>query len=98
LCPQYCAGDLFEFDSPNLSRKTYRSVGASKFVNMPRVIKHPDLRRSEILDQAIALFLSRGYDTTSLNDIIAEAGISKGAFYHYFPSKEALIAALEHFN
>jgi AcrR family transcriptional regulator len=61
---------------------------------MPRVIKHPDLRRSEILDQAFAMFLSRGHDNTSLNDIIAEAGISKGAFYHYFPSKEALLAAL----
>ena len=61
---------------------------------MPRVIKHPDLRRSEILDQAFALFLSRGHDNTSLNDIIAEAGISKGAFYHYFPSKEALLTAL----
>jgi AcrR family transcriptional regulator len=61
---------------------------------MPRVIKHPDLRRSEILNQALALFLSRGYDNVSLNDIIADAGISKGVFYHYFLSKEALLAAL----
>lgn len=61
---------------------------------MPRVIKHPDLRRSEILNQALALFLSRGYDQVSLNDIIADAGISKGVFYHYFLSKEALLAAL----
>lgn len=61
---------------------------------MPRVIKHPDLRRSEILDQALAFFVSRGYDNTSLNDLIAEAGISKGAFYYYFPSKEALVVAL----
>jgi AcrR family transcriptional regulator len=61
---------------------------------MPRVIKHPELRRLEILDQALALFCSRGYDNASLNDLIAEAGISKGAFYHYFPSKEALVAAL----
>ena len=61
---------------------------------MPRVIKHPDLRRSEILSQALALFLSRGYDNVSLNDIIADAGISKGVFYHYFLSKEALLAAL----
>ena len=61
---------------------------------MPRVIKHPDLRRSEILNQALALFLSRGYDNVSLNDIIANAGISKGVFYHYFLSKEALLAAL----
>ena len=61
---------------------------------MPRIIKHPDLRRSEILSQALALFLSRGYDNVSLNDIIADAGISKGVFYHYFLSKEALLAAL----
>lgn len=61
---------------------------------MPRLTKHPDLRRAEILDQALALFLSRGYDHVSLNDIIAEAGISKGVFYHYFLSKEALLVAL----
>jgi AcrR family transcriptional regulator len=61
---------------------------------MPRVNKPPDLRRSEILNQSLALFLSRGYDNVSLNDIIADAGISKGVFYHYFLSKEALLAAL----
>ena len=61
---------------------------------MPRVIKHPELRREELLDHAQALFLTRGYDKASLNDVIASAGISKGAFYHYFPSKEALLEAL----
>ena len=61
---------------------------------MPRVVKHPDLRRSEILNHALALLLSRGYDNVSLNDIITDAGISKGVFYHYFLSKEALLAAL----
>jgi AcrR family transcriptional regulator len=61
---------------------------------MPRVIKHPDVRRAEMLDRALALFLRHGYDNISLNDVIADAGISKGAFYHWFPSKDALIAAL----
>jgi AcrR family transcriptional regulator len=61
---------------------------------MPRVIKHPDVRRSEFLDHAQALFLRRGYENTSLNDVIAESGASKGAFYHYYPSKEALLEAL----
>jgi AcrR family transcriptional regulator len=61
---------------------------------MPRVIKHPDIRRAEMLDRALALFLQHGYDNISLNDLIAHAGISKGAFYHWFPSKDALIAAL----
>ncbi|MBV8788159.1 MAG: TetR/AcrR family transcriptional regulator, partial [Mycobacterium sp.] len=61
---------------------------------MPRVVKHPDVRRAEILDRATELFLRRGYDNVSLNDLIADAGVSKGAFYHWFPSKEALITAL----
>jgi TetR/AcrR family transcriptional regulator, cholesterol catabolism regulator len=61
---------------------------------MPRVIKHPDVRRAELLDRALALFLQRGYDKVSLNDLIADARVSKGAFYHWFPSKDALIAAL----
>lgn len=64
------------------------------FVIMPRVIKHPEVRRAEFLDHAEALFLSNGYDSVSLNDVIAAAGASKGAFYHWFPSKEALLEAL----
>ena len=61
---------------------------------MPRVVKHPDIRRAELLDRAAALFIQHGYDNVSLNDLIADAGVSKGAFYHWFPSKDALIAAL----
>jgi AcrR family transcriptional regulator len=61
---------------------------------MPRVIKHPDIRRAELLDRASGLFLRHGYDNVSLNDLIADAGVSKGAFYHWFPSKDALIASL----
>jgi AcrR family transcriptional regulator len=61
---------------------------------VPRVIKHPELRRNEFLDCAQALFLERGYDNASLNEVIVAAGVSKGAFYHYFASKEALLEAL----
>ena len=61
---------------------------------MPRVVKHPDIRRAELLDRAAVLFLRDGYDNVSLNDLIADSGVSKGAFYHWFPSKEALITAL----
>jgi AcrR family transcriptional regulator len=61
---------------------------------MPRVIKHPDIRRAELLNRASVLFLRHGYDNVSLNDLIADAGVSKGAFYHWFPSKDALIASL----
>ncbi len=59
-----------------------------------RVVKHPDLRRGELLDCAQELFLARGYDNTTVNDVIEKAGVSKGAFYHYFTSKEAMLEAL----
>lgn len=61
---------------------------------MPRVVKHPELRRTELLDLAMTLFLERGYERVSLNDLIATSGMSKGALYHYFSSKEALVSAL----
>jgi AcrR family transcriptional regulator len=61
---------------------------------VPRVVKHPELRRNEFLDCAQALFLERGFDNASLNEVIIAAGVSKGAFYHYFASKEALLEAL----
>lgn len=46
--------------------------------------------RERILTTARNLFSSHGFDGTSLNDIIGAVGITKGAFYHYFKSKEAL--------
>jgi AcrR family transcriptional regulator len=61
---------------------------------MPRVIKHPDLRKAELLDHSLRLFLERGFSNTSLNDVIAESDVSKGAFYHHFASKEDLLDAL----
>jgi TetR/AcrR family transcriptional regulator, cholesterol catabolism regulator len=61
---------------------------------MARVVKHKDVRRAELLDQALALFLEHGYENVSLNDLLAITGTPKGAFYHYFPSKEALVSAL----
>jgi AcrR family transcriptional regulator len=59
-----------------------------------RVKKHPEVRSAELLDCAQRLFFEHGYDNTTVNDIIREAGLSKGAFYHYFASKEALLEAL----
>ncbi len=61
---------------------------------MARVIKSPAVRAAELLDCAHRLFFANGYDNTTINDIIREAGVSKGAFYHYFTSKESLLAAL----
>lgn len=46
--------------------------------------------RQHILAVATDAFLAHGYTATSLSDLIRAAGITKGAFYHHFPSKETL--------
>jgi AcrR family transcriptional regulator len=61
---------------------------------MTRIVKKADERRTEILDAAQGLFLSRGYDATTVNDLLHTVGISKGAFYHHFSSKEEVLQAL----
>jgi AcrR family transcriptional regulator len=50
--------------------------------------------RTKIMDSAIKLFSTRGFNAASVDDICQEAGISKGAFYHHFESKQALFLAL----
>jgi AcrR family transcriptional regulator len=50
--------------------------------------------RGRILDAAVRKFAIAGYDAASVDDICSEAGVSKGAFYHHFPSKQAIFLAL----
>jgi TetR/AcrR family transcriptional regulator, transcriptional repressor for nem operon len=61
---------------------------------MVRVVKDPTVRRTEILDVAQRLLVTRGYEEMGVQDILDELQISKGAFYHYFDSKLALLAAV----
>jgi AcrR family transcriptional regulator len=61
---------------------------------MVRVVKDPTVRRTEILDVAQRLLVTRGYEQMGVQDILDELQISKGAFYHYFDSKRALLAAV----
>jgi AcrR family transcriptional regulator len=50
--------------------------------------------RSRILDAAVKRFAIAGYDAASVDEICSEAGVSKGAFYHHFPTKQAVFLAL----
>ncbi len=59
---------------------------------MSRQARSPsDDTRQNLLQAALRLFGERGYHATSLQDVIDAAGCSKGAFYHYFDSKEDLL-------
>ena len=50
--------------------------------------------RATILDAAVRRFSISGYDAASVDDICEEAGVSKGAFYHHFPTKQTVFLAL----
>lgn len=58
------------------------------------VKKSPEQWKSEILNAAQELFLSKGYDNTSITDIMNLAGGAKGLFYRFFQSKEELMQEL----
>ena len=51
-------------------------------------------KRRQIVDGARAVFLSRGFDAASMNDIARAAGVSKGTLYVYFRHKEQLFEAI----
>ena len=56
--------------------------------------KYPEETVRKILDTAERLFIEMGYDRTSLQEIIDETGLSKGAIYHHFASKEDIFYAV----
>ncbi len=61
---------------------------------MTRTVKEYDERHAEFLEVAQALFYSKGYERTSVKEIIDAVGVAKGTFYHYFDSKVDLLEAL----
>ena len=55
--------------------------------------------RTDLLDAAVRIVRSKGLNATTVDDICAGAGVSKGAFFHHFESKEALaVAAADHWS
>ena len=63
---------------------------------MARSVKEEEYaaRRNEIINTAQRMIFTKGYDEMSIQDVIDALGISKGAFYHYFNSKQALLQAI----
>jgi AcrR family transcriptional regulator len=62
---------------------------------MPKVgQEHLDARRQQIIDAARARFASHGFARTSMADIVTESGLSTGAIYRYFKSKDEIVVAV----
>ena len=59
----------------------------------------PHQSKSRILDAALQVFRSKGYAGSTIDDVCAEAELTKGSFFHHFKTKEELaIAAAQHFS
>ena len=52
--------------------------------------------KGKIINAAWDLFYEQGYEDTTVEEIIAESGTSKGSFYHYFEGKDALLGSLSY--
>jgi AcrR family transcriptional regulator len=59
-----------------------------------RIVKAPDERRSELIAAAQQLFYTKGYERTSVSDIVKAVGVAQGTFYYYFDSKTAVLEAV----
>ncbi|MEV0175822.1 TetR/AcrR family transcriptional regulator [Streptomyces sp. NPDC050803] len=60
---------------------------------MPVTTRSTDTRRL-ILDTAQRIMAHKGYSAVGINEVLAEAGVPKGSFYHYFASKDAFGEAI----
>ncbi len=61
---------------------------------IPKFRRRAEARPDEVLEASLDLFIERGFSATRVEDIARRAGLSKGAVYLYFPSKEAILEAL----
>lgn len=67
-------------------------------MNKPALTPKAEATRLHILDTGYRLVASKGYSAIGLQEILREADVPKGSFYHYFPSKEAFgVALLNHY-
>lgn len=64
---------------------------------MPKVsAAHKESRRQEILSAAMEVFIGKGYQLATINDIASQANLSVGALYRYFPTKGEIMVSLVH--
>src|SRR6187549_726207 len=60
---------------------------------MPYAADHKEKTRARIVDSARVLFNRHGFESVSIDDVMKNAGLTRGGFYHHFTSKQSLYAA-----
>ena len=60
----------------------------------PVTTSRGDVTRERLVEVATALFGSRGYEGTSIEAVLKDAGVSRGSLYHHFPSKKAILSGV----
>jgi AcrR family transcriptional regulator len=60
---------------------------------MPKIVNHNEYRQT-LLEKSLFLFTRKGYHNINMKEIAAEIGVSTGTLYHYFPSKEKMLAEM----
>ena len=59
-----------------------------------RDVKDPEIRRAEIMDAAMLLFMEKGYANTTTQDLVDKVNISRGLLYYHFKNKEDILYCL----
>jgi AcrR family transcriptional regulator len=60
---------------------------------MPKIVNHNEYRQ-KLLEKSLSLLTHKGYSNVNMKEIAAEIGVSTGTLYHYFPSKENMLAEM----
>ncbi|MFD3445720.1 TetR/AcrR family transcriptional regulator [Microbacteriaceae bacterium 4G12] len=76
---------------------TYQPYVCLGVISMARN-KYPEETVKQILDVSFKLFMEKGYEKTTIQDIVNDLGMSKGAIYHHFKSKEEIMSAISKRN
>jgi AcrR family transcriptional regulator len=64
-----------------------------KTIETPKAMNKAEITERKILDAALKMFRTKGFDETTVRDIAGAAGVATGAAYYYYPSKDAIVMA-----
>jgi AcrR family transcriptional regulator len=79
---------------PTSDSKKLTDQGGTRRAGAPSGPRNANLRRKTIIETAGKLFVEKGYEATTMDEIAADAGFAKGTIYHYFANKAELLHVL----